>query len=661
MIKKLRRRFIAVNMSILSFVLIGVLAGIFAYMYTSEVEISYDLMESLLHENNDGMREHEPERIPGNEPGYAFEIPENVIEVRDMSFVMLTNSDTSATESENYYEYADGDWEEYYNELYPKNDNWNDDRRDDMYDPYDPHEPYNPDYQRPVPPHGEVFPTEPFFPQTPTQPVTEPAESVKPTQPPVESTEGSTSSPTQEQQPVQDPTQGQTQSPTQGQTQSPTQGQTQSPTQGQTQSPTQGQTQSPTQGQIQSPTQGQTQSPTQGQTQPHTEGQTQLPTDETGAATEEVIGAETEKETMPDKKPDKLPEAKPDPYKGNVKRPYIILDFNNQNDVEKLVYEFIDDIDEEAVKAAATKIMSDDDDRGTLTIGSHNLRYMKQENVRKIGEMQLIMLDRTLEISTINRLLFIFIIIASVGIVIIFCLSVLLANWTIKPVDTAWQKQKQFVADASHELKTPLTVIQANTDVILSNSGDTVKNQSKWLNYIKDETARMTKLVNNMLYVAKCDSNQMKMVTSQFDLSDVASTICLQYEALVFEQGKQLETEIEENIKYKGDVDKIKQLINILLDNAQKYSTENGIIKVTVQSEQKNGKIRLSVANSSDFISADKLDKLFDRFYRLDDSRNRKTGGSGLGLNIAKSIVDAHNGVIKANHNDGMTSFDVVL
>ncbi len=614
MIKKLRRRFIAVNMSILSAVLISVLTGIFAYMYSSEVDISYELMESILHENN-GMREPEPQ--PVNEPGFALEIPETVLEVQNMSLVKLTESSTDAQEDyEDYEEY----YEEYYNELYPKGDYR--DENDDRYDPYNPDDQYNPDNQRPTfPPREDIFPTEPFFPEIPTQPVIEPTEKVEPTQPVADETEENT------------------------------------------QSPTQGNTQGATQGQTQAPVQNETQSATQGPTQPPVENETSQPTDETGEVTE----SQTEKEThgqiqMPDKPvPPELPEEKPDPYKGNVKRPYIILDFSNQNDVEKLFYEYIDDIDEEAVKAAATEIMSDDDDRGTVTVGKHDLRYMKQENIRKIGGMRLIMLDRTLEISTINRLLFIFIIIASVGIVIIFCLSVLLANWTIKPVDTAWQKQKQFVADASHELKTPLTVIQANTDVILSNSSDTVQNQSKWLGYIKDETARMTKLVNSMLYIAKCDSNQMKMVASQFDLSDVVSSICLQYEAIVFEQGKQLETEIEENIMYKGDLDKIKQLVNILLDNAQKYSTENGVIKVIVSSEQKNGKIRLVVANSSDFISSDKLDKLFDRFYRLDDSRNRKTGGSGLGLNIAKSIVDAHNGVIKATHENGMTSFNVIL
>ncbi|MGN1087064.1 MAG: sensor histidine kinase, partial [Porcipelethomonas sp.] len=261
----------------------------------------------------------------------------------------------------------------------------------------------------------------------------------------------------------------------------------------------------------------------------------------------------------------------------------------------------------------------------------------------------------------INRMLFIFIIIGSVGVVITFCISVVLANWTIKPVDKAWQQQKQFVADASHELKTPLTVISANTDVILSNAGDTVESQSKWLNYIKEETKRMTKLVNSMLYIAKYDSNELKFAATQFDLSDILSSICLQYEALVFEKGKQLETEIEDKVFVRGDEDKIKQLINILLDNAQKYSTDNGKIKAMLSRDQKTGKIKLAVANTSDYIAPDKLEKIFDRFYRLDDSRNRKTGGSGLGLNIAKSIVEAHGGEIKATHENGVTCFMVIL
>ena len=171
----------------------------------------------------------------------------------------------------------------------------------------------------------------------------------------------------------------------------------------------------------------------------------------------------------------------------------------------------------------------------------------------------------------------------------------------------------------------------------------------------------MTKLVNSMLYIAKYDSNEMKLAADRFSLSEVMSSICLQFESIIYESGKLLETDIEDNIYFKGDEDKIKQLVNILLDNAHKYSTKNGRITARLSEDQKTGKISLSVANTSNYIEPDKMNKLFDRFYRLDCSRNRKTGGSGLGLNIAKSIVEAHGGSIKAFHENGITCFTVIL
>lgn len=147
----------------------------------------------------------------------------------------------------------------------------------------------------------------------------------------------------------------------------------------------------------------------------------------------------------------------------------------------------------------------------------------------------------------------------------------------------AWDQQKQFIADASHELKTPLTVISTNTDVILSNSNDTVESQSKWLNYIKNETIRMTKLVNSLLYIAKYDANETKILLKKINLSNIISSICLQYEPLIYENNKKLITNIDNNITIMGDEDKIKQLLNILMDNALKYSLNNGIIKISLK------------------------------------------------------------------------------
>lgn len=349
----------------------------------------------------------------------------------------------------------------------------------------------------------------------------------------------------------------------------------------------------------------------------------------------------------------------PDPFKGKVKRTYIYIEFNDINHLDSIIYQYCDSENDEAVKKAAVQIFNSKKDRGKISIDKNKYRYLLKYNPPK-DNYSIVFLDRTLEISTINRLLFIFIIITGIGLIFIFFISILLANWTIKPVAKAWDQQKQFIADASHELKTPLTVISTNTDVILSNSSDSVESQSKWLNYIKNETIRMTKLVNSLLYIAKYDANETKILFKKINLSKIISSICLQYEPLIYENNKKLITDIDNNITIMGDEDKIKQLLNILMDNALKYSLNNGIIKISLK-KNKQSNVYITVSNSSETINKEQLNKIFDRFFRIDSSRNRKTGGSGLGLNIAKSIVEIHKGSINVMNKDNITSFIITF
>ena len=351
-----------------------------------------------------------------------------------------------------------------------------------------------------------------------------------------------------------------------------------------------------------------------------------------------------------------------DPFRGKVKRSYIYVSFKDVSQLEKIVYKYNNSTsaeDDDAVKQAAIEIFNNNDETGTITLGDENYRYLFRYEPPKM-QYSIVFLDRTLEIDTINRLLFIFLFIGGGGLVLIFLISVLLANWTIKPVERAWTQQKEFIANASHELKTPLTVISTNTDVVLSSPNDTVKEQSKWLNYIKNETSRMAKLVNSLLYIAKYDANKIELIYSQIDLSDLLSSVCLQYEPLAFEKGKKLFTDIDKGISINADEDKIKQLINILMDNALKYSLENGFVKVSLK-VPKPSSVCMTISNNSEFIDSESIEKLFDRFYRVDDSRNRKTGGSGLGLNIAKTIVESHKGTIRAMNKNNITAFIVTL
>lgn len=587
MIKKLRRRFIIVNMSILTCVLFGVLTGIFAYMYSSEVRISYELIESILNEKD----------INFNKPDKIMESAENETVTENGGFL----AQMSYISQNNNQKNEGGDF------------NWD---RNEQYTPF-PEDPFVPDPY----PEKKPDPTSPEKPDNSNPDKEDPDSSENDFEDDEENDDNNDESENDD-------------------------------SSSRTDNAVNINPHLPAEDSVKEGNNDSFQ-----QESAVTQSTYTTSADKASSESRTTVIVTTEKK---ESQPPKL--EFPDPYRGNVKRAYIMVQFNQNDDIDRIVYQYLDDADEEDIKEAAIRIYNDKSDRGKLTIGDYKLRYMKKDNPRMIGGgCRIVFLDRTLEISTINRMLFIFIIIGSVGVIIIFGISVLLANWTIKPVDKAWQQQKQFVADASHELKTPLTVISANTDVILSNENETVKSQSKWLNYIKEETKRMTKLVNSMLYIAKYDSNEMKLAADRFSLSEVMSSICLQFESIIYESGKLLETDIEDNIYFKGDEDKIKQLVNILLDNAHKYSTENGRITARLSEDQKTGKISLSVANTSNYIEPDKMNKLFDRFYRLDCSRNRKTGGSGLGLNIAKSIVEVHGGSIKAFHENGITCFTVIL
>lgn len=250
------------------------------------------------------------------------------------------------------------------------------------------------------------------------------------------------------------------------------------------------------------------------------------------------------------------------------------------------------------------------------------------------------------------------IIIGLVSVIPLLFLSIIVANASIKPVEEAYNAQKRFIADASHELKTPIAVINTNLDVLEDNKQDTIASQEKWFNYIKFQTGRMSKLIENLLYLAKSDNNEMLGTVSDFNLSDAITNILLSFEAVAFEKGLKIDYgKVEENIYFKGNKDSIDQLVLILLDNAAKYAYKNSEIKVSLS--VKKQKIYFAVENDCDTIPKENLEKLFDRFYRIEESRARQGGGYGLGLSIAKSIAEKNHGKIEAKSQDNKVKFIV--
>ncbi len=314
-------------------------------------------------------------------------------------------------------------------------------------------------------------------------------------------------------------------------------------------------------------------------------------------------------------------------------------------------------MDDEFYTAALKEALSIGKDIGRFTLDDSRWIF----TVKHMGEEKIIVfLDITAQQKILTNLIYTFTAVGLLMLIILYFTSRFFAGRSIAPVREAFDKQKQFIADASHELKTPLTIINTNADVLLSNSGDTIGNQAKWLLYIKSETERMTRLTNDLLYLTEMDDSRTGMIHSRFNMSNAVENIILTMEAVIFEKHISFDYDIEPELTVQGNSEQIKQVVMILLDNAVKYTNPKGAVAITLKKQ--NNDVLLSVSNTGEGIAAEHLTRIFDRFYRTDTSRARKQGGYGLGLAIAKSIVDQHKGKIYAKSVAGeSTTFYVQL
>lgn len=232
--------------------------------------------------------------------------------------------------------------------------------------------------------------------------------------------------------------------------------------------------------------------------------------------------------------------------------------------------------------------------------------------------------------------------------VLLSCLVCALSFIVVKPIKDTFSKQKMFISDASHELKTPLTIISASTDVIRK---DPVNAQ--WINNIKSQTQRLEGLVNDMLTLAKSDEAKFTVCPTRVNLSEVVTDCVLPFEALAYEKGKQLSLSVEKDVFANCDLNCVKKVITILTDNAVKYAEERSVIYVSLVKE--GDKAVFTTKNDGSIIHEKDSNRIFERFYRGDASRSRESGGSGLGLSIAKSYADANKWKLYAKSVYGKT------
>ncbi len=262
------------------------------------------------------------------------------------------------------------------------------------------------------------------------------------------------------------------------------------------------------------------------------------------------------------------------------------------------------------------------------------------------GTTMYVFLNCQREISTIRTYVLTSVGTGALGLVIVFVMIYFFSGKVLKPVSESYEKQKRFITDASHEIKTPLTIIDANTEVI-----EMMEGENEWTQSTRKQIARLTSLTEKLVFLSRMDEEGTKLEKVSFSLSDAVLDAAEAFRSVAKTKGKQFEINVAEHVEYIGDEKNIRQMISLLLDNAMKYSSDQGIIRIALKTSGKN-KI-ITVWNTTDQIEKGKLDMLFERFYRMDASHNSRTGGFGIGLSVVYAIVKAHKGRISAKSEDG--------
>lgn len=297
-------------------------------------------------------------------------------------------------------------------------------------------------------------------------------------------------------------------------------------------------------------------------------------------------------------------------------------------------------IDDETAAEFAQKVYASGRTDGFL--GEY--RYLRSE---EDGNIRIIFLDCGRSLTNLRTMLFAGILVSLLGLAAVLLLLILFSRRIVRPLAESYEKQRRFITDAGHELKTPLTIIGADTDLAEMELGE-----NEWLADIRRQAERLTGLTNDLIYLSRMEEEQPKLSLIEFPLSDVAEETAQSFLAPAQTQGKTLSLAIEPMLSFYGEEKSIRQLLSILLDNALKYSPEGGEISLSVRKQ--NRSVVLTVSNPSVRpLEKGEQAQLFDRFYRGDPSRSGE-GGYGLGLSIAAGIAAAHRGKIRAESPDGV-------
>ena len=335
-----------------------------------------------------------------------------------------------------------------------------------------------------------------------------------------------------------------------------------------------------------------------------------------------------------------------------VRLPFFTVQVTNRGEIFGVEGGYFDLSDLANVQNIVDVSLADESETGHLK--EYGLRYLKVVNPRG---MTIVFADTSTESATLRDLLYSCIIMFAAVMVLFFFVSIRLSQWAIKPVAVAWDQQRQFVADASHELKTPLSVIMTNAELMQSEDS-TAEDYRKFSDNILSTSYQMRSLVENMLEMARVDNGAEHMRFTTVDFSQLANDAVLSFRLLYEEKGMGLQCNIRDGISLRASEQHLYQIMDVLLDNALKYAEPHSTVKVRLTHTGRD--CLLSVASCGEALSKEEQKDIFKRFYRADKARSMN-GSYGLGLSIAESIAEAHKGKIWAESKGGVNTFYVQL
>ena len=327
---------------------------------------------------------------------------------------------------------------------------------------------------------------------------------------------------------------------------------------------------------------------------------------------------------------------------------YFTVRLSSEGNVTSVDTGKITAVDTDTAKEYAVKLWKSGRKSGFVS----SYRYLRSDEE---CDTVIIFLDCRSRVSSFRSFLIYSVVVSLAGMVSVAVLVLLLSKMVMKPVQESYEKQKSFITDAGHEIKTPLTIIDADATILEMECGD----DNEWIQDIRAQTKRLTALTKDLIYLSRMEEEKPQVQNIDFPLSDVITEAAQPFRSLAKVQEKTFTVDVEPMLNLCGDEKAITQLVSILLDNALKYSDEHGTISLKAHARGKN--ICIEVFNTAESVDTSELGRLFDRFYRADKSRNSETGGYGIGLSIAKAVVEAHKGRISASSADGKSLLITVI